>query len=73
MKSVIIITVMISLHYKETNYLHCYRKKNYLKNQINDLKAKILCLINQEILKASKSNYNCWKSLQLMWTYLTRI
>ena len=31
---------MISLHYKETNYLHCYCKKNYLKNQIKNLKAK---------------------------------
>ena len=33
----------------------------------------MVCQIYQEILKASKTNHNSWKALQLMCTLLARI
>ena len=32
--------------------------------------SKILCQINQEILKASRNNHRSWKALQLLCTWL---
>ena len=46
-----------------------------MKNQVRQILkwSKILCQINEEILKAPKNNHNVWKAVQLMRTHLVNI
>ena len=76
LKSVIIITVIISLHYKETNKTALVTFKSVWKSSWKMVlgapktNSKILCKINQKILNTSKYYHGWWKALQLMCTWL---
>ena len=55
-------------------YLHYSCKKLVQKSNRENLKViKILCQINQEIMKSSKNNQSSWKARRLMCTKLARI
>ena len=64
-------TVSISIIKKliKLFYLHCsYKKVAWRSNKGNLKVIKNTNQINQEILKASKSNQSSWKVLRLMFT-----